>query len=146
MNKILESRNNIGKKNKELNKNHKKFLKENWKECIGFLYNNIDEEVFFDLLLDQYEPTKGFFKVLQMIILVNKNWFTSNISFETKIALLKELLGEDNEAIHNIQTFCESCGSKEFIYESLKSSQKLYIRCKYCGKEVKELEVQDPEF
>lgn len=129
-----------------MDKEQIKLLKENWKEAIKTIYNHVGEKILFEELLIEYEPCEEFLEVLQSIILVNENWFTSMISFETKIALLKELLGKDNEVIHHIQPFCEACGSKEFIYDAKEEFQQLIIICKFCGKKIKELGVQSPEF
>ena len=119
----------------EVDKEKRKFLRENWKEVIGFLYNAIEEEELFEVLLEQYEPKLGFFKVLQEIILVNKNWFTSNISFETKKQLIEELIGN---------AYCEQCGDSESRYEV--AEEILIEVCKGCNYSKNKFIVQNPEF
>ena len=123
----------------ELNKQETKWIKENWEEIIRILYNNVNEKDLFEVLLMDYEPCKGFLEVLQEVILANENWFTSNITFETKVALLKEIT-------NNSSGLCEYCGSVEPILQEIKESQKVIITCKACGNKIKEINIQSPEF
>lgn len=112
-------------------------IKENWKEVIGILYNNINEKDIFEVLLMDYAPCKGFLEVLQKIILCNENWFTHNITFETKVALLKEITG--NKA-------CNYCGSVETSYQKIEQEQKVIIICKMCNSKISDIKIRNPEF
>ena len=123
----------------ELNKQEIKWLKENWKEIVGILYNNIDEKDLFEVLLMDYAHSKGLFSNLELIIQANKNWFTSNINFKTKVALLKEILGQ-------IFFICEYCGNIELFFEEIEESQKVEITCKACNNKLNEMTIQNPEF
>lgn len=130
----------------EVDKQQRNFLKENWKEVIGFLYNNIREEDLFEHLLEQYEPREGFFKILQEIILVNENWFTSNISFETKIALLKEIIGKDSKLLNTSKLYCETCGSNDFEYKPNSHEEELDLICKHCKSKITTIDILSLEF
>ena len=120
-----------------MDKKEIKWIKENWKEVIGILYNNVDEKDLFEVLLMDYDPCEGFFKVLQDIILINENWFASNISFKTKMALLREITGEQ---------LCIYCGSKDLIYQEKEHEQKVTIICKMCNCKITDINVENPKF
>jgi len=121
----------------KLNKKEKKWITDNWKEIIGILYNNIDEKALFEVLLEDYEQGKGFFEVLEKIILINENWFTSNITFETKVALLKEMTGN---------RICNYCGSPELLFQEIKEEQKVIVVCKSCNSKISDVKIKSPEF
>ena len=119
----------------EMDKNDKQFVKDNWKEIIGIIYNQIGEKILFEELLIQYEPCKEFLEVLESIILVNKNWFTSNISFKTKKQLIEELIGN---------SYCEQCGDSPSRFEVVNNI--LIEVCESCNYSKNKFIVQNPKF